>query len=247
MPIAIYQKTLTAIVPQIDFSPKVLEDIFSPLVNSKAFLDLGKIHAKTNSYAILLEPTDPSGLFIGKMTDSCMHVEGDAEKTAIIPGYASKYAGFIAIQVGKGCDEGSRITKSKVKAGCYVWITKDGDIVLDSFEYKKEGKKDFVPFITKLATYLDSKGLKLFIGKGGKTPEIFENNLPLTPEARPEARDAETAKCMDSTNVYLIKPGVKYIISNTGEADESLKLELNTFEEVQKFAIFKNIYLVLQL
>ena len=211
LPVTKYNQTTTEIVPQFHFDQKALLDLIPQT------LSLGRVHKKTDSYAVLLPSTDPTGLFIGKMTASCMHIGGDAEGSAVIPTYTSRYAGFIAIQVGNEADPGSSIKANKVKAGAYVWMTQDGDLVLDSYEYKGEGVKNFKPLIDALLKHLTPNGKKLFIGCGGKTPEIYTKDsdgktVPHDSQPRPKAIDQSTAQCYDSQTVYQIHPGQEIII-----------------------------------
>ncbi len=125
MPQNIIEKLLTEELQDIKS-----EDNISDIFSEKTF-QLSIPYTKTNgqqgikNYTVeLLPKSDPTALFVGKMTNCCQFYTGDSSDQAVMPVYKDPNAGLIVVK-----------EKGKVKGASFVWLTQDNGLVLDSFEH----------------------------------------------------------------------------------------------------------------
>jgi hypothetical protein len=256
LPHDIYAEVIIKEVPKFS-NDSALEEIFKANnENNGSFLDLGKIHSGKNSFVSLLNKSDPAGLFLGQMTESCMHYKGMAEKNAVIPGYTSPYSGFLVVFNSNTSEKGSRIKYSKVKAAAYCWMAeKEGKpvgIVVDSYEYINSGEKDFLPFITGVSKYLADRGLKLFVGEGGKTPVIIYTGKKVSEFQikRPSPMDKSLALNTDSEYVYdisLINEEKKLTFKSKTGSTPDYEIDNSIVTSLESYLSFFNSAIIIKL
>jgi hypothetical protein len=222
MPQNIIEKLLTEELQDIKS-----EDNISDIFSEKTF-QLSIPYTKTNgqqgikNYTVeLLPKSDPTALFVGKMTNCCQFYTGDSSDQAVMPVYKDPNAGLIVVK-----------EKGKVKGASFVWLTQDNGLVLDSFEHLPEAQKAFLPFIAALSNKVAEHGHKLYLGSGGKTPKLkYAHNVKVETQERAEPLSAEFKPYRDSRNVYLIEPNTEYTIDDNKEGNaltaiiESLSVE----------------------
>ncbi len=188
----------------------------------------------------LMPKTDPTALFMGRMTSCCQFYTGNSSDQAVIPFYTDPNIGLLAIKEG-----------NQVVAGSLVWLCNDNGrqgMVLESFVFKAENyHKAYLPFVTQLAEMLQPHGINLYMGNGGKSPslkvgdevvEFLPEQTPLTEGYKPYG---------DSKNVYLIQPGVEYtpVFRESPEerADKVIKLFAefpeNILEKLMKLPLLR--------
>ncbi|MFY9590188.1 hypothetical protein [Rickettsia endosymbiont of Halotydeus destructor] len=172
------------------------------------------IQAKGETYTFSKLPAgDLRGLFLGKMTQCCQFIGGDSEK-CVIDGFTKDTAGFYILTDSKG----------KIMAQSYAWlgVNEEGRevLMLDSFEHLPEGKKLFLPFLSKLTEAIQNDNLmEIYLGSGGKTPRLSASTENIiTP------KDGSLFQYSDSKSAYKIAG----------------KLELGTLDNFEKIPTYNN-------
>lgn len=228
------EEELTKFNPE-DHLAEVLSPIFSSLNsgNTNSF-PIGKLFSGKATTVSLLPKTDPTAIFVGKMTNSCQHYMGDSSEEAVIPVYTDPNAGLIIVTIGKDV--------KTVKAACFAWLSRkeDGSIdglVLDSFEAPgKDCDKAFLPLIFGLAKGLNARGLNLYVGTGGHTPELLLNGYLVEAQDSPSPLTTDYEPYGDASEVYVINPDFEYTFNSMqNEANEEIE-ELNIGDYVEKWS-----------
>lgn len=149
-----------------------------------------------------LQPGDLNGLFLGKMTDCCQFIDGDAKQCAI-DGFTREDAGFYVIRDEKG----------KIKAQSYAWLGvvngSQNAVIFDSFEYLTEAEESFLPamlgYRERLAT--QEEPLMVAVGTGGKTPSTYDpKNYDSTRHTDVKPQNSDLFQYRDSSEVVEIMP-----------------------------------------
>lgn len=190
----------------------------------------------TKTYTVeYLPKTDPTALFAGKMTNCCQFYTGDSSDQAVIPVYKDPNAGLIVVKEG-----------NKIKGVSFAWLTEDQGLVLDSFEHMPEAGKAFIPFITALSSALALSDYKLYVGLGGKTPDLFIQQedgelAEAIKTSRPTPSSEGYEPYGDSSTVYLIEPDKHYVAMSTQIEGNPIELVLANLSTSEQEAI-KDIY-----
>ncbi|MFA6303552.1 MAG: hypothetical protein WC627_10555 [Legionella sp.] len=149
------------------------------------------LNSRFNQYIFSKLPAgDLDGLFLGEYT-SCCQSFGKSAESAIVNGMTSLYSGFYVVR-----------RNDKIIAQSWVWITEDGEVVFDSWEFinKHEGHI-YKPFILKAAEQLIDYGFsRVLIGVGGKTPKM---GLEVTEDKA--QRPPHNTGYSDASHQFIIK------------------------------------------
>ena len=190
---------------------QILRDVFREFNLSATKIPRGgpnsgytlNVQSKRALYVELTPKTDPTALFMGRMTSSCQFYTGNSSDQAVIPFYTDPNIGLLAIKEG-----------TQVVAGSLVWLCNDErgtGIVLESFVHRAENyQKAYLPFVTQLAGILSHHNINLYMGTGGKSPTLKIAGELVEPLPQPAPLTAEYKPYGDSRSVYLIQPGIEY-------------------------------------
>jgi hypothetical protein len=132
---------------------------------------------------------DPTALFVGKMTKSCQFFTGASSDQAVIPVYSKPGCSLVSVRKTGG--------NKQIFASMFAWLGTDAEgstgLVLDSIELSGEERIKYTPnLLREFSQILRDRGLKLWVGSGGQTPELSE------PEAASAAASAASAAAADA-------------------------------------------------
>ncbi|MGQ0527431.1 MAG: hypothetical protein ACT4OY_05295 [Alphaproteobacteria bacterium] len=136
--------TFTELAFKYELSPKYFSMGLDVLKAAKTkdylpeiFID-GAYLGQPDYYMEKLQPGDPIGLFLGKLTDCCQSIDWEREDTGkkcAIHGTVSEYSGFY---VWKKKTDGQITDSDPIIAQSWAWLSKHNQIIFDSFEISKE-------------------------------------------------------------------------------------------------------------
>ncbi|MEQ9116199.1 MAG: hypothetical protein RLN62_05340 [Rickettsiales bacterium] len=130
----------------------------------------------------LLDPDDPKGFYLGKLTNCCQSIDGTS-KEVVEYGMTQRDSGFYVIEDKRG----------RVRGQGWAWISEDGkSIVIDSFEKASpEVSVIFEVMLSKLRDRLLEEGFEnVFLGIGNTVEEMrFEKTKLSTRRVRMPVRE----------------------------------------------------------
>ena len=208
---------------------QILRDVFREFNLSATKIPRGgpnsgytlNVQSKRALYVELTPKTDPTALFMGRMTSSCQFYTGNSSDQAVIPFYTDPNIGLLAIKEG-----------NQVVAGSLVWLCNDNGhpgIVLESFVHRAENyQKTYLPFVIQLAEMLSHEGINLYMGTGGKSPKLKVDGELIESLPQPTPLTEGYKPYGDSDKVYLINPDTEYeaIFRESEEVKSDKKIEL---------------------
>jgi hypothetical protein len=183
-------KAGTLKVKESDHLPSVVIDVAKEVEGAES---------RKNYYLMRLPAGDPRGFILGDITNCCQSIDGHSEKCAIDGSSRDNNGFYVLIKTNKPIDEktlreyennpakqrefwkGFEERGNEIFGQGYVWRSKAGNIVIDSWENLTPTRDDqwMKPILETFSKKLMAKDKsisRVTIGTGGKTPDALKES-----------------------------------------------------------------------
>lgn len=169
-------------------------------------------------YILKLPNNDPHAFFLGKITNCCQSIGGDAEQ-CVIDGLTLENNGFYIFIHKKNLATGSaRLSSSEINykdfeivGQSYAWRGKTNGLVFDSWELLRASDEAvlvaMLPLFSQRLIFMDKNISRVLIGQGGGTPRVYVTSTSVSyPEQMIEGDnygDSKGQACILTNNEWI--------------------------------------------
>ncbi|EKD53858.1 MAG: hypothetical protein ACD_60C00144G0003 [uncultured bacterium] len=217
-----------------------------------------------SSYHFVKLPIDdPYAYVLGHATNCCQSIGGESE-LCVIDGITLENNGFYVLLKKKNADKkeenSNPVLNGKINyqnyeivGQGYAWLSQNGNLVFDSWENKTPTRDDKIivdmlkEFSRQVTEQKESTIVRVMIGTGGKTPELFNDNIASHPEVIKEGwQYGDSLKqaiifCNETlidSFISRIEMEIKEVIDNIDMKSEDDSFQANSVKNIETLLIF---------